>query len=509
MKTETVLAYAVLTAGLALVCPDGVATRAGSGPEVSSRGLSSAQDLELSPYTGWTREHWIEAAGKLAVGFVQYLDPETGMPTGLLRALPEPPAAAGSGDSRTELREAFERSMTVVAAYTAAAGRSTFPGCDRDLVEPYLTGIIRGTDPEDPHYWKEMSSHSIFGNAIVISILTSPEFFWEPLTREQKLNLARWLEQLTGRRAWDNNHWYFHLSPAPLLDKAGVPCDRHRLDSYFERLLGFYRGDGWYIDGDNQGFDNYNGWGFHLFNLMLCHEDRHWQDKYGAEVAGHARQFLRSLPYFFGADGAPVPWGRSLSYRFACLAPLGWAQKNGASPLEPGLTRRLASGVLKYFWDNGCMSEKGLLEPGYLGPNQSVGETYIRRGASYWAGTGLSCLSLPADDPFWTAREKPLPVETGSETRVIPEAQMVVRVDASTGESRLYKVGGPFDHQGRWQRGAKYFGHAYSSKLGFIVAGEGSPERVAGRSAASADGKNWCYRENPRPLKISDFENVS
>jgi len=508
MDAKVFLMYSLATC-LAFFSPGEALAQAEAGPAVLSRELSAGDDYQLSPFTGYTREHWIEIAGKLAAGFVQYMDPETGMPAGLERAVPELPNAGPLSNPKPELYEAFERSMMVVAAYTAASGKSTFPGYDGDLVRPYLTGIIRGTDPDDPNYWKDLSSHSIFGNAVVISILTSPGFFWEPLSDKQKLNLARWLKQLTQRQAWDNNHWYFHMSPAPLLDKEGVPYDRARLDSFFLRLLGFYRGRGWYIDGDNQGFDYYNNWGFHLFNLLLYHADRRWRDEFGEVIAGHTRKFLGLMPYFFGADGAPVPWGRSLSYRFASLAPLGWAQKTGTSPLESGLARRIASGCLKYFWENGCMSARGLLEPGYLGPNHAVGEIYIRRGAPYWAGTGLSCLVLAADDPFWTAREKPLPVEIGTAVKVIEPAGMVVRVNAETGESRLYKIGEPFDHAGRWQRNAKYFGHAYSSQIGFALTGEGGPKLAANSSAASADGENWNYRANPRPRKIGEYENVS
>ncbi|MBN2288181.1 MAG: DUF2264 domain-containing protein, partial [Candidatus Glassbacteria bacterium] len=500
---------AVLCLLMFLASPAGAYLKAGR--EILDRRLRSPEDRELSPFTGWTREHWVEVAGKMAVGFVQHLDPETGMPTGIYTELPDPPhqRTRQGYDRNEEMRKAFCRGMMIVAAYTAGSGRSTYPGYPQDLVQPFLETLVKATDPDHPEYWSGMPSHSTLGHTIVISMLTSPEFFWDPLTREQKLNLARWLKLLTGRQAWDNNHWYFHMVPAPFLDETEAEYDRALLDRYYQRILGFYRGDGWYVDGDNQGFDYYNCWGFHLFNMILYYSDSRWRDKYGERTAGHAGLFLKNWPYFFGADGAPVAWGRSLHYRFANLSALGWAQRAGVNPLESGLSRRLASGVLKYFWDNGCMSDNGLIEPGYLGRNFAQPEPYGWRGQAIWSAVGLVFLALPPDDPFWTAREKPLPVETVSETRVIPGAQMVVRVDAATGESRLYKVGDPFDHRGRYQRGAKYFGHAYSSKLGFILTGEGSPERVAGRSAASADGKNWCYRENPRPLKISDFENVS
>ncbi len=505
----SIVPIVISTLCLMTVTAESVTTHVKADRAVLSRELKSEPDWKLSPYTGWTRDHWIEVAGKLAAGFVQYMNPETGMPEGYQDFISLPYNPNGSQSAKDECFLGFGRSMTIVAAYTAATGKSTYPGYPGDLAKPYLTGIIRGTDPDDPCYWTGMNDHSTFGNAIVISLLTSPEFFWDPLTHRQKLNLARWLKQLTDRKSYDNNHYYFHMCPVKFLDMMGVDYDREKLEIYYQRLFGFYRGDGWYVDGDNQGFEYYSTWGWHLFNLLLYDSDPKWREKYGKRIVNYAKEFYRNFPYFFGSDGSPVAWGRSLHYRFANLSGLGWAQRTGVNPLDAGLTRRLASGCLKYFWENGCMSEHGLLEPGYLGRNDAQPEGYNLRLQPYWAGTGLIFLALPEDDPFWSAQEKPLPVEIDSEVRVIRGAQMVVRVDATTGESRVYKIGDPFDFYDRYQRNAKYFGHAYSSQIGFALTGEGSPKLAANSSGASSDGKTWSYRANPRPRMISEFENVS
>jgi hypothetical protein len=41
-----------------------------------------------------------------------------------------------------------------------------------------------------------------------------------------------------------------------------------------------------------------------------------------ADVYRRLREFLEQYQYFFGADGAPVHQGRSLTYRYAAAAPL-------------------------------------------------------------------------------------------------------------------------------------------------------------------------------------------
>ena len=482
-----------------------------ASPDLLSYDLKAGDDKNLSPFTGWTREHWIEVAGKMAVGFVQQMDSESGLPMGIYEVLPDPPhqRTGNAVDRDEEMRKAFGRGMMIVAAYTAATGSSRFPDYQQDLVEPFLKTVIRATDPESPGYWEVTGTHSTVGSTIVISMLLSPKFFWEPLTRKQKENIGQWFKLLSQRKAWDNNHYYFHMTPASFLDSTGVEFDREFHDRNFQRVLGFYRGDGWYIDGDNQGFDYYNSWGFHLYNMIMYNSDTCWREKYGEIIAGHAQEFLSHWPLFFGADGAPVAWGRSLHYRFACLAPLAWAQINGVNRLDPGLSRRLASGVMKYFWENGCMSPSGIVEPGYLGRNFAQPEPYGGRGQAIWSSVGLAILAIPADNPFWTATEKPLPVEISSGVEVLRGPKMVLKRNAETGECRLFKAGSQFDHYDKYQRNAKYFGHAYSSALGFIVTGEGGFKLTANASAVSADGENWSFRDNPTDLDFNENEVVS
>src|SRR5690606_10571975 len=42
--------------------------------------LASREDRSLSPFTGYTRRHWLEIAERLLAGSLPHLDPESGMP---------------------------------------------------------------------------------------------------------------------------------------------------------------------------------------------------------------------------------------------------------------------------------------------------------------------------------------------------------------------------------------------------------------------------------------------
>ena len=140
------------------------------------------------------------------------------------------------------------------------------------------------------------------------------------------------------------------------------------------------------------------------------------------------------------------------------------------------------------------MSENGLLEPGFLGPNSVVAEDYLNRGGPYWAAHGMSCLLLPRDHAFWNEIEAPLPADGMGGTKALPGAEMLVKVNPHDGEVRLFPVGQPASHWGMWQREIKYCQHAYSSYLGWCATGEGGQDLGAGRTGYSLDGERWSWR---------------
>ncbi|XES01174.1 DUF2264 domain-containing protein [Streptomyces sp. S1D4-11] len=76
-----------------------------------------------------------------------------------------------------------------------------------------------------------------------------------------------------------------------------------------------------------------------------------------------------------------------------------------ATPLAPGLTRRLASGALKHFAEHGVPDEQGLLSLGWYRPFLPVTQRYSGPASPYWASKAFLGLLLPADHPVWTAPE--------------------------------------------------------------------------------------------------------
>jgi hypothetical protein len=468
--------------------------------------LTAKPDSELSPYTGYTRAHWLEITEKIIAGVMPYFNPKSG--------LPELPFQDGGfedfrGDypkGQVPGQRAMERIMLAVIFYTKATGNDFVPGFKGSISQPFIKAITQGTDPDSKYYWGDPLPNDQVGTVFSLAVYTNPELFWNPLSNKQKENLLNWMEKQEYSAVGNNNFYYFRLANVAFLDANKRKCNREHLSELYQRLFGWHRGDGWFMDGKNRGFDYYNNWAFHMYNGMIYHYDPVWRKQFGNEIEKTTALFLNTLKYLYGRDGAPVPWGRSLSYRFACNAPIGWSVLNGTCPLPVGQARRMASGALKYFWEQGCLDKNtGLLELGYRSHNESVAEMYLNPGDTYWAMQGMSCLLIPENDPFWKDVEQPIPADNAGGKIVVNGLQSVIRVNPIDGESRMFPVGQPFFYKS-WmgQVGSKYAQHAYSSTLGFCTLGEGLPDNGAGRSGYSFDGQTWYYRENAKPLKISE-----
>jgi len=102
-----------------------------------------------------------------------------------------------------------------------------------------------------------------------------------------------------------------------------------------------------------------------------------------------------------------------------------------------------------------------------------------------------------------------MPADLAGGRQALPGAQMVLKVSPVDGEAKAIVVGEPVGHEGSWQRGIKYFQHAYSSNLGWAALGEGGPDLGQGRTGVSYDGQSWQYRTNPRPVQVDPNHCIS
>ncbi|MCQ4043959.1 DUF2264 domain-containing protein [Streptantibioticus rubrisoli] len=390
-------------------------------------------DPSRSPLTGWTRAHWEAVADRLLDALVPYATP------GWARYC-LPGRASCSGGASDGL-EGYARSFLLASFRIAGAGGHV----DRRLTERYARGLTTGTDRRSDEAWPLISERSqpmVEAASIVIGLHETRRWIWDGLEQAVQQRVVDWLSGTIGKRTHDNNWRLFQVVCEQFLASVGAAYRQSDIDGGLDRIEDWYVGDGWYTDGTGRNFDHYNGWALHLYPLLWARIAGDRADP--ARVARYRdrlRRFLAGYQHFFGADGAPVHQGRSLTYRFAAVAPVWLGALTDSTPLPPGRTRRLASGVLRHFTEHEVPDGRGLLTLGWYGPFLPVAQRYSGPASPYWAAKGFLGLLLPADHPVWTARELPLPVEESDQYVALPAPGWLLHGTRADGIVRLLNHG--------------------------------------------------------------------
>lgn len=390
-------------------------------------------DMRLSPYTGWTRSHWEATADQMLLAVRPY-----GGPGNALISLPGPASRAGAWSDGLE---GFARTFLLAAFRLAGAGGSDPHG----LADWYAAGLAAGTDPASAQRWPrldEIDQAKVEAASIVIALHETRPWIWDRLDEAVRARVLDWLAAFAGAWVPDNNWVWFRAVVAAFSRSVGSTWDQPDIQHAVTRTEDWYAGGGWYTDGGTRNFDHYNGWAMHLYPLWYCRIAGDLADPGLAQrYRSRLRQYLADAAHLVGGDGAPLFQGRSLTYRFAALAPFWVGALFDATPLEPGLTRRIASGMLRYFLSAGCLRADGTLPIGWHGEFLPVRQPYSGPGSPYWASKGFAGLLLPADHPVWQAAERPLPVERGDFTRTVRAPGWVVSGTSADGIVRVANHG--------------------------------------------------------------------
>ncbi|GAA3104470.1 DUF2264 domain-containing protein [Nonomuraea salmonea] len=192
--------------------------------------------------------------------------------------------------------------------------------------------------------------------------------------------------------------------------------------------------------------------------------------------------------------------GRSLTYRFATVAPLWLGALTGATPLPPGRTRRVASGVLRHFAERGVPDERGLLTLGWYDPFRPVVQPYSGPASPYWASKAFIGLLLPPEHPVWTDPEEPAPIDLADQSVAMPGPGWLLRATHKDGVVRLLNHGSDRDRvrSGDGVPDPHYLRLAYTSHTGPEASG------VDNNLAVIAPGGDTCLRRSIEPLAVSD-----
>ena len=333
--------------------------------------------------------------------------------------------------------------------------------------EKYITAIKIGTDPQSPGYWGdtapydqrlvEMAAYGL-GLALLQDKLTSH------FTGRELDNLHAWLNQITDAQMPDSNWNYFAIMVQLGFKRAGLPYDQSAIDRRFALMDAYYLGDGWYSDGVGRPKDYYISMAFHFYGLIYATLSG---DGARAEVLRErSRLFAEDFIYLSAADGASVPFGRSLTYRFAMVAFWSAVAFSGLEVFTPGIVKGIVLRHLRWWQQQPITDRDGILTLGFACPNLAMCEDYNSPGSPYWALKTYLILALPASHPFWQAEEQPLPAL--AEKRVIPNAQQILMHSEQSAHVTLLTAG-QLELNNYVNTEAKYTKFAYSSRFGFTI----------------------------------------
>lgn len=420
-----------------------------------------------------------------------------------LRALTEPLAAyASAGQARVDLGASeahFDRAAAHLEGFSrplwglapAAAG-----GADWIDWAAFRQGLANGTNPTHPDYWgpaRDIDQRLVEMAALGFTLALVPEKIWQPLSAEAQAHVAAYLTHAHGLLYANNNWKFFRLMIEAGLQRVGVTSVTPGLSAQFRQELdAFYLDEGWYRDGPLRRVDHYIGFAMHFYGLLLARLG--WNAEISADLVARSRPFSQNFLHWFADDGAVVPYGRSMTYRFACGAFWGALAYGDDTPALPwGVIKGLYLRHLRWWAKQPIMAAGGVLSVGYCYPNLLMSENYNSPGSPYWALKVFLPLALPETHPFWQAEEAPLPVAEGP----IVQTQPGFVICPNPGNTVILS-GGQQNLEMRF--GAeKYAKFAYSSRYAFGVESDDRQffkAALDGMIGFSDDGRHFRVRED-------------
>ncbi|KAJ5175374.1 uncharacterized protein N7482_001251 [Penicillium canariense] len=365
-------------------------------------------------------------------------------------------------------------------------------------------GIINGTDPESPEYFgdiEDLDQRMVEMCPIGFTLAVAPHIFWDPLSEKQKDNVTKWLNSINAREMPNTNWLWFRVFANLGLKSNGASYSLSRIEADMDHLDTFHVGGGWSNDGpkSHHQMDYYSGsFAIQFLQLLYSKLAGDFDFERAARYRQRAKEFAKDFVHYFNPDGRAIPFGRSLTYRFAMVGfwgALGFADVELPEPLTWGVVKGI---LLRNFrwWatQKDIFNNDGTLNLGYSYANSYLTENYNSPGSPYWCCLSFIPLALPETHPFWTSEEEPYP------TAALPEIVALKypkHIAIRRGGHSFLLSSGQACHYPMRATHAKYGKFAYSSAFGYSVpTGSYQLEQYAPDSmlALSDDGEFWKTR---------------
>lgn len=374
-------------------------------------------DFNLSPFTGLTRQHWLEAGKYLLKGIFQHIK-SFDAPVVVPRretVITYPHSADAIWEHNAECFEGLARSFFIAAPLIH--NNPALEICGYSIRDYYKAHVLRSCTkggPQSVGQYNELveltgDPHRAFQQtvetcALVICLWVCKEEIWDTYSDAEKDRIAEFLSGYAHGNTVPQNWRLFNMLDLAFLKMGGYPINEDIMLEHAQAILGYYAGDGWYRDGHS--FDYYSCWAFNVYAPI-------WNLWYGYEHLPYIAQrfedisneLMRTYPDFFDRDGFTNMWGRSNIYRNAATSAFDGNLLLRNSTVDPGLARRISSGSLLQFLTRDDFLSDGIPTLGFYGQFSPLVQGYSCAESPFWLGKAFLCLHLPEDHPFWTAKE--------------------------------------------------------------------------------------------------------
>lgn len=361
----------------------------------------------------------------------------------------------------------------------------------RDLIDPYVRGLANGTNPNHSEYWGPVvlrDQRMVEMEIISFALLSAPDVMFHRQEPEAKRNITHWLGTINGKDFPITNWlWFRVMTNLALVKVCDIPYEEIKgsMDQDLDQMEQFYLGEGWAADGmwnnDGRQADYYSGsFAIQFSQLLYIKMAEDLDPTRCAKFRERATAFATSFWRYFDTNGAAVPFGRSLTYRFAFAgfwSAAAFAEVGLPAPVDDwGVVKGLLLRHFRWWSDKHDMfNVDGTLTIGFTYPNMYMSEDYNSPQSPYWAMKSFVALGLPETHPFWTAEEKPYP-EWAVEGNVHQEDATTLattitpgQIICNTGSHHFLLTSGQFCPWPLKATEAKYCKFAYSSHFSFSV----------------------------------------
>ena len=232
----------------------------------------------------------------------------------------------------------------------------------------------------------------------------------EPLERRVRRQVVAALKSSRAIGTPTDSNWVmFAAMVEAALHTMGEKTIEDRFEGYVNRMLGWYKGDGIYGDGEFFHFDYYNSFVIHPMLLEVLAVLQRKDGRFGpiyAKVLFRARRYAEIQERLIAPDGTFPSIGRSTTYRFGALQSLAQIAWMRALPehVKPAQVRGALTAVIRKMMEAlGTFDDGGWLQIGFYGHQPLLAEGYISTGSLYLCTTALLPLGLSPADEFWHA----------------------------------------------------------------------------------------------------------